>query len=327
MWENFVLSMSPKSFLHSWNWGETQKLTGKNIFRFGLYIDHKLVGVYLMILEKAKRGTHFVIPGGPLLDWDDDELVSEFMRNARMVSMKYGALFVRVRPELIDNSQNILKFRSLGFIKSPMHLHAQNTWILDITADEEKILSNMRKNTRYAIRQSMNKNLNLTISTDSLDTKILTDLQADTVRRNKFVGFSDKLFKAQLQSFGLDGQAKLFSVRRAGVPLVSAIIIFYGDSAYYHHSGSSDEARETNASYYLQWEVIRYAKKMGLSNYNFWGIAPTMDPRHRFHGVTIFKTGFGGSRVDWLPAQDMVISKLYYLTYIFEMSRKSLRRL
>ena len=43
--------------------------------------------------------------------------------------------------------------------------------------------------------------------------------------------------------------------------VVAAIIIFYGDCAYYHHSASSDEAREVPASYFLQWQIIKEAKK------------------------------------------------------------------
>ena len=56
LWEKFVLQNDPKSFLQSWNWGETNKILGKKIFRLGFTKDKKLVGVCLVIEEKAKTG-------------------------------------------------------------------------------------------------------------------------------------------------------------------------------------------------------------------------------------------------------------------------------
>jgi len=327
IWEKYVLSCDPKSFLHSWNWGETQKLLGKYVYRFGIYENSKIKGVCLMVLEDARRGKHFVIPGGPFVDWSKRDLVATLILEVKRVAKIHNVWFVRIRPELLDDDGNGFLFRRLGLVKSPMHLHAQNTWMLDITLDEEELLSGMRKNTRYAVRKSLQSGLKITSSVKLKDAQILTRLQEETVRRNKFVGFSNKMFESQLKTFGINNQARLFIVKKGKVPLVSAIIVFYGDCAYYHHSASSDKARETNASYFLQWEVIKYAKKLGCKTYNFWGVSPKRDPNHRFHGVTVFKTGFGGSQTDWLPAYDMPISRLYWLTHIFEHVRKRLRHL
>jgi lipid II:glycine glycyltransferase (peptidoglycan interpeptide bridge formation enzyme) len=109
--------------------------------------------------------------------------------------------------------------------------------------------------------------------------------------------------------------------------LAIAIIIFYGDTAYYHFSGSVSGHNELPFSYFLQWQIIKEAKKRGIKYYNFWGIAPNDNPNHRFAGVTMFKTGFGGERIDWLHAHDLPISNKYWLTYIFETFRRVSRKL
>lgn len=326
VWEKFLLSRSPKSFLQSWNWGETQKLIGKRIFRFGIY-SNELQGVCLVIYESAKRGKHLVIPGGPILDWKNRQLVEIMLSEIKRIGKDNQCWFVRVRPELEENKSNYNLFTNLGFKLSPMHLHAQNTWVLDITKDEEDLIKQMRKNTRYEIRKSLKHGLTLKISTDKKEVDVLYELQKQTVKRNKFVGFSRKLFKSQMKTFSVDNQANIFSVYKNKKPLVSAIIIFYADTAYYHHSGSSDEARRYGASYFLQWEVIKHAKLRGIKYYNFWGVAPDNNPRHRFHGVTVFKTGFGGNQINWLPAHDLPLSNLYRLTSSFERIRKKYRRL
>jgi len=327
IWKDFVLSQNPKSFLQSWNWGETSKFVGDKVFRLGFFSGKKLVGVCLLIKQQAKRGPHLLLPGGPILDWGNKELVDFFIQEIRKIGEKEGAWFIRVRPELFDTKENTKLFKHLGFISSPMHLHAENTWILNIEKSDEETLAGMRKNTRYEVRKGLKAGLTFQELTNFDDVKILTKLQNETVKRHRFVGFSEKLFKAQLATFGNDNQAKLYFCKKGKEVLVAAIIIFYGDYAYYHHSASSEKARKLPASYFLQWKIIQEAKRKGCKFYNFWGIAPEGNKKHRFSGVTTFKKGFGGERVDWLHAHDLPILPLYFATYVFEMGRKFLRRL
>jgi hypothetical protein len=55
-----------------------------------------------------------------------------------------------------------------------MHVHPEFTWELDITPDEEELLLNMRKTTRYLIRQGLkNNDIEIEKSTDVKDLKIL----------------------------------------------------------------------------------------------------------------------------------------------------------
>jgi lipid II:glycine glycyltransferase (peptidoglycan interpeptide bridge formation enzyme) len=332
-WEAFVLASNPQTFLQSWNWGETNRYVGRKIFRLGFYDVDTLVGVCLAIKEPARRGPHLLIPAGPVIDWDNRSLVDFAIKALRDLAFREGAWFIRVRPELHDTPENHALFGGLGFRPAPMHVHAENTWVLDITPpDPETLLMGMRKTTRNLVRRSTQRTEGLTIRTSSApqDIATLDKLQEETVDRHHFVGFSDKLFEGQIKTFGEDDQARLFITEYNGEAMVAAIIIFYGEGAYYHHSGSSDKARDIYASYFTQWKIIEEARRRGLKFYNFWGVspnAPNEDPSQRFHGVTVFKTGFGGKRVDWLHAHDLPASPLYYLTFAFETLRRIRRRL
>jgi len=291
----------------------------------GIYSSTKLVGAFLMVGQRAKRGRHILIPGGPLINWENAELVNEVVLTIKSIAKQYRALFVRMRPELIDTAENRRMVRKLGFVPAPMHLHAENTWVLNVNRPLDQIMSEMRKNTRYLVRKSLQSELELVTDNSAVDT--LSLLQAETVERKKFVGFSEKFFAVQMQTFGGDNQAELYVVKKGKINLAAAIIIYYGDYAYYHHSGSSNTMREIPSSYFLQWHVIQEAHKRGLKGYNFWGIAPEGQTNHRFSGVTTFKTGFGGERIDWLHAHDLPISPGYAATFAYETIRKRLRGL
>jgi lipid II:glycine glycyltransferase (peptidoglycan interpeptide bridge formation enzyme) len=327
VWESLVLSMGPQTFLQSWNWGEVNRESGSKIFRLGFKKDGRLVGVALLIKEEAKRGPHFIIPGGPLINWKDGGLVTFFIKTIKSLGKKEGVWFVRVRPELPDNFGNQRLFRKLGFISAPMHLHAENTWVLDVSKSEDEIMSGMRKSTRYLVRKGEKEGLILEISKDVEYSKILYGLQKETTQRHKFVGFPEKLFKTEIKIFGEDDSCRVFVCKIGKKVLAAAIIIFYGETAYYHFSGSVSGFSKIPSSYFLQWKIIKETKKRGLKYYNFWGIAPNDNPRHRFAGVTLFKTGFGGRRVDWLHARDLELSPRYWLTYVFETARRAVRHL
>ncbi|MBO6199276.1 MAG: peptidoglycan bridge formation glycyltransferase FemA/FemB family protein, partial [Psychrobacter sp.] len=81
-------------------------------------------------------------------------------------------------------------------------------------------------------------------------------------------------------------------------------------------------------AYALQWQVMKDLKEMGIKRYNLWGIAPPDQPHHRYAGVTTFKTGFGGEVVTYVPAHDLILSKLRYAPdYMIESLRKRRRHL
>jgi lipid II:glycine glycyltransferase (peptidoglycan interpeptide bridge formation enzyme) len=327
VWEDFLLSQNPKSFLQSWDWGEVNEIDGSKIFRLGFLKNNKLVGICLLIEEIAKRGPHLVVPAGPIINWEDKKVVNLFIKSIRDLAKKEGVWFVRVRPEILSTPKNIVLFSKLGFISAPMHLHAENTWILDISRLEEEILSGMRKTTRYLVRKGEKSGLVVEVSKDAKLAKVLYGLQGETVKRHKFVGFPERLFKNEIEIFSRDDNARVFLCKKTKEVLAIAIIIFYGDTAYYHFSGSVSGHSDLPFSYFLQWRIIKEAKERGIKYYNFWGIAPNNNPNHRFAGVTLFKTGFGGNRVDWLHAHDLPISNKYWLTYIFESFRRVFRRL
>lgn len=326
-WENFVLSKTPGSFLQSWNWGEVNSQRGSRIFRLGFYKDGKIVGVCLAIREDAKRGPHLIVPGGPIMDWKDKKLVKYFIEQIKGLAKKENVWFVRVRPEILDTPENRKLFKSLGFLSAPMHLHAENTWVLEIAKSDEELLKGMRKTTRYLVKKGEKENLSLEISHDPKCSSELYKLQKKTIERHKFVGFPKALFETEIRVFGEDNTGEVFICRLDRKILAMAIIIFYGNTAYYHFSGSVSDLSKIPFSYFLQWKVIKEARRRGMKYYNFWGIAPNGDTKHRFAGVTLFKTGFGGERIDWLHAHDMPVSKKYWLTYLFEKVRKNIRHL
>lgn len=326
IWRQFTFNYEKANFLQSWNWGEFQQSLGKKIFRIGIFKQKQLRGVFLLIKQAAKRGTYLECPGGPLIFFEDPELWEKFIKIIKIIGKLEKCSFIRVRPQLFSTLANRLLFQKQGFIAAPMHLHAENTLQLDLRKKEEQLLGEMRKNTRYLVRRAIKEGVKI-VSGGEDDIEVLYQLQLETVGRRHFVPFDREYFRKEFCSFIKDKEIKLFKACYLGKVLSAALIIFYHQEAVYHYSGSSSQFRKIPASYLLQWEAIKEAKKRGCLTYNFWGIAPAKNIHHRFAGVTLFKKGFGGEEVNYLHAHDLPLKPNYWLIYIFESLRKFYRRL
>lgn len=152
-------------------------------------------------------------------------------------------------------------------------------------------------------------------------------LQLETAQRQGFVPFSEKFLTTQFTVFAQADSALLYTASYEGKVLAQAFVIFYGEEAAYHYGVSTLDGRKYPGAYLIQWEAIREAKRRNMSRYNFWGVAPHGVTQHRFHGVSVFKRGFGGEDVEYLHAQDLVIAPARYgASWSIEQIRKRLRR-
>ena len=328
VWEEYILSRPEANFLHSWYWGEFYQNIDHQIVRHGYYDDDKLVGVLLFIIENAKRGRHGIVPAGPIIDWDNKSLVKFVFKDIRSIGKAKKCVFVRIRPQLLDNPESQQLFKSNGLRPAPMHLHAELTWQTDLDESEDYILQNTRKKTRYEIRQADKLGITIKTTQDPSAIDRFYDIQLETAKRHNFVPFSKKFLKEQFTLFAKNDLATLYEAYHDGKLLAQAFIIFYGREAAYHYGTSTDAGRDLPGAYALQWQAIKDAKKRGIVRYNFWGVTKPEQTKHRFYGVSVFKRGFCGQEVAYLHAHDMVINpSLYLVDLTIETARKHIRHI
>lgn len=327
-WETFLSDHPEANFLSSHNWGSFHQSLGKKVFFLGVYRRTSLVGVCLAVKETAKRGNYLTVAGGPILDWSQTEIAASIFSHLKSLAKQEGCLFVRIRPQIFDTPQNHSLFQSLGARISPMHLTADLTLQLGLDQSKDKLLSQMRKNTRYEIKKADKLKLKTVISKNPEDLKEFDHYQQLLAQKHGFVPFSHQFIYKQFLNFVSDDQVALIHSYQKDQLLASAFVIFYGSEAVYHYGISTPENQKLPGSYACQWTAINEAKDRGLRRYNFWGIAPTDAPQnHRFAGVSLFKRGFGGQEVAYLPAHDLPTSPLYWLTFAFEKLRARSRHL
>jgi len=328
-WENFVSRNSEATFLHSWDWGEFNKNTGEKIWRIGIFNGDELQAVALIIKVKAKRGSFLFVPQGPIisrkLKAESKKLLNELFMFLKKLGKKEGVGFVRISPVLENTSDNLNIFKSGRFKSAPIHMmHPETTWLLDIKENEDEIFKGMRKTHRNLIRRAGKEGVEIIQSADEKYLKSFYNIYLETVRRHKFIPFTYDYIKEEIDSFKNDGQISVFSAKYNGEIISSAIIVFYGNQAFYHHGASSSKYKKIPTSYLVLWEAIKEARKRKKEIFNFYGIVEDR-PKHPWFGLSKFKKGFGGYKKELLHCQDLPLSKKYFIAWLIETVRKAKR--
>ena len=341
LWENFLQGSKEKTFLDSWNWGEFQKKEGNRIWRWGIYDNNGLGGVVLLVKIKAKRGTFLFVPHGPVVKNQNPkikvQILNSLLNDLKKTAGSEGAGFIRIAPIWERNKENEAIFKDLGFKEAPIHMHPELTWELDTNLPEEELSANMRKTTRYLIKQAQKNQDIQIIKSENIDNlKYFSEVYEKTAKRHSFTPYSFDYLRNELESFGDDNQFLMFLGKYKNKVVSSAIIIYWQNVGFYHHGASLSEYNRIPVSYLLQWEAIREAKKRGCKTYNFWGVAEKnwkleignwKFGKHPWQGLSMFKMGFGGRAKEYVKTQDFILSPRYYFNYLVEKARKIKRGL
>jgi lipid II:glycine glycyltransferase (peptidoglycan interpeptide bridge formation enzyme) len=336
-WDELVQSGPEYTFLHSWNWGEFSKAMGHKVWRLGIYDSSALAGVALVVGIKARRGSFLFVPHGPVLKFPISnfqfpnksqisnnkfqEILEFLVAYLKKIAKEEKCSFIRISPLLERNKENQQIFDELGFRRAPIHMHAESTLLLDITKPEEELFKNMRKTTRYLIRRMEKEGVEIQVEDPPQGDHFLR-LQEKVAERKHFIVFSKRQIKSEIEIFCSDGEAVVFNALYGGKVIASAIIVYYGYRAFYYQSASYCENKNISAPYLMVWRAVEEAKKRGCKIFDFYGASPENKPNHPWAGPTLFKLGYGSHRIDYLPAQDLVLNSKYWLTFVIEKIRK-----
>jgi lipid II:glycine glycyltransferase (peptidoglycan interpeptide bridge formation enzyme) len=327
VWDKFVKGRPEANFLQSWDFYEFHKARGKEIVRrIATDKQGEIIAVYAGVVETAKRGTYLAIAGGPLMDFADEQIVSEVFSDIREQGKAHNCVFVRVRPQE-PMSQNILELLSKqGLRRAPMYLSVEYAGILDLRKSEEEILAGASQGFRRKLRKAKKNEVEITAETDDKAVEEFCRLEKLHAERQKYVAFSSDFLKKQFEAFRKNGEVIIYTAKKDGETLAQNFMIFYGPEASYHYGVSSALGTKYSAAPLLHLAAMAEARKRGCVRYNLWGIVGLDEKSHRFYGVSEFKRSFGCEELKYTPAHDLVLNPAkYQITKLVENVRKKVR--
>ena len=201
----------------------------------------------------------------------------------------------------------------------------KNTFFLDLTLKEQDLLYNMRYNTRYNIRKAERKGIRVR----EYGIEHIGEwykLYLDTALRHEMPIQNQDYFARILknQDNSKNGvSVKMLMAEKEGRFLSSMFLVLSKQRGTYLYGASASAKSDMMASYSLQWESMRIAKRWGCSEYDMFGSAPNLNQRHPLHGVHVYKKGFGGDLYHRMGCWDYPYDKkMYDLFRIQELNNK-----
>lgn len=196
-----------------------------------------------------------------------------------------------------QTSENTTFRKGSRLYRAPVDIQPPDTVVLDLAPDEEELLNGMKPKTRYNVRLAMKKGVEVRLGTVE-DLELWYALYQETAARDRIAihpyAYYRALFDLSLSYGGESPALSLFLAYYEGTLVGGILVALFKDMAIYLYGASSNRHRNVMASYLLQWEAMKWAKRMGARTYDLFGIPPREDPTHPMVGLYRFKTGFGG---------------------------------
>jgi len=167
-----------------------------------------------------------------------------------------------------------------------------HTAVVDLRGGEDAVLARMKPKGRYNIRLAARKGVEIRTPSDPAEAAAeLARLCAETARRQGITLPRAGYFARLLACVPT---ARLHIAMVGGLPVSAVLVGHFAGEMIYLYGGSSTAHREKQPSALLHFHVIQQAIAAGCDRYDLWGIPPSDDPAHAWHGLRQFKLQLGG---------------------------------
>jgi lipid II:glycine glycyltransferase (peptidoglycan interpeptide bridge formation enzyme) len=331
-WNSLIVNLPGANILQTSEWGQIKTTNG---WQPQTYIwkdtTGKICAAALVLIRKLNRFLPFsilYIPRGPLLDWSDDALRIRVLDDIQRLARTQNSIYLKIDPEVVlgrgvpgkdgvddPTGQKILnELSKRGWVFSDSQIQFRNTAILDLSSDEEAWLGQMKQKTRYNLRLSQRKGVQIRLA-QTEDLPLLYRMYAVTSIRDGFVIRDEDYYLTVWKTFMEKDMAAGLIAESEGESIAAVMVFYFAGRAWYLYGMSTEAQRDKMPNYLLQWEAMRFAKAKGCQVYDLWGAPDIFDETDSMWGVFRFKEGLGAKVVRTMGAWDYPNSKTGYMIY------------
>jgi hypothetical protein len=300
---------SPPPLLQSWGYGEVQAREGWTVERLVLP-----GGAQATLLLKGSGPLRWAYcPRGPVPATADAVAeLADWARRQRLARL-------RVEPEAPIALGGEL--RLLGFRPAAEEVHPRHTLLVPLGPPDE-MLDRLKPKHRYNVRLAERRGVLVEVGEDAVELKRQSE---GTERRQGISLPSVELYQHRLE---LLEWCRIYVARYRGEALAAIMVARFAGRSYYLFGGACGRHLNLMPTYAVQWAAMVDAYQAGCRDYDLWGIPPSRDPSHPWHGLWQFKSGFGGRVVEYCGVWDLVLSPVAArLDHLATRARRAARRL
>ncbi|GAA2371548.1 FemAB family protein [Gordonia sihwensis] len=302
------------SVFRSRAFAHTQQLAGH-------HVEYLMVGdlaVLAVVATVPTLGDYWQIPGPGVTSVEDLVLVVDSLTP---LAAELGVMTIRVDPYIPASEQAEATLIAHGLSRT-MTWTIEHTILVDLSGTDEDVLARFSTRARRWIKRATREDVVVErVEATDANCRINFDLLRSTA--NGRFGIPDlHTATTTYQHLQKSGAGQLFFARRRGEVVATAFALRFGHRALYLtgasvRSASDDSSSSglgtTGAGHAVQWEIMRWARENGCTEYDLYGSpsrAHLDTPEHPLHGVGQFKLSFSKNVVDYVGCYQRPVSRL-----------------
>lgn len=330
-WDGWQAAQPYSQFLQSWAWGEFRETRGSKVRRFALADEAGMWRAAVQLEYRAKKFGlgYWYAPRGPIFAADvtgqrrRDAMSALCGEMLKRRDLRKASLFWRLEPlSGLSDPEGLIP---LSFRRAKAG-NPSSTSLISLDRWPDELQKAMHEKTRYNIRVAAKRGVSVRLAKDAKDVEAFLDLAEETARRDGFVQYPRPYLKDTYSMLHANGQAEIRLAELGGQVLSANMEMHFGDTVTYLHGASSSQERNVMAPFALHWDAILDAQRRGFKLYDWWGVNPEFKSMYYYKpswdGITRFKLGWGGRRLDLVGTWDLPFNiYLYRLAYIKQFLR------
>ena len=322
-WDKFLCLYSDANFYQSTVRIRKRTALGYQNYILGVHEGKKLLGGGVLL---GRRG-EFWMAYGPLLDFDNIELLTFFLEGVKLFAKQRGIAKIEFFPRVIHRLRNarlelieerdltnlIETFRQAGFTYTGDHVTyepkaAQRVFVRDLTGvkDADELFASYRKTLRARFRKTAGQ-----VKVEELKREQLPELVALLDESDERHGISGRPLGYFQTVFDTAGDNVRFVVARnadTGEAIAGTMFTVYGGEVMSWLSGMSRKYRDLIGRAYIQDYMMKWALKHHILRINMMGIdGKKANGMGMLDYMVEFKSGFGGGIIEEYVGQFYLI--------------------
>ncbi len=298
--------------LQTWAWGEFKRRWGWRPQRYVYELtDGRLVAAQWLVRRIPLQGDIWYCPKGPGVTTPAD--YAEVVRQTKAATP--AGVLMRLESEVLHDELSRAEIESWGLVRANRDPGSKSTIVIDLAPSEAELLAGFNQSCRRNLRKAQNGGVVVTpVELTQANLEMMFELMQATEARARYGLRPKKYFQDYWRTQAEAGQGKLLFARHDGEVLAGVFVTMVGQRAWYKDGGSFDKKRDLQASYLMQWEVMRWLKSQGVTSYDMMGVpnrdqVGTGDARD---GLYAFKSKFNPEITEFIGCYDLVLHQTKY---------------
>lgn len=341
-YQQFLNTVGQADIFQTIGWAEISKYKGWQDYKIFAVVAEDQVLVAGVVYENISKyfGKYMYVLHGPLMSepgeisaqsWGETPISSAYisalkywLHELRNYATANNVFSIVLEPLATADSEQAKVFANMAARSQSITTLPKYPMFIDLNHDEDELLAQIGKSTRYNIRQAQKHGVEIefyypdyfgSISTKENEFDPVTEFYRVLTSASAKKGYdvpSIKFFEAAWKQFQGSRDVAFVFAKYEGEIISANFTQFSKNWAGSYYTANTNKHSQAKASYLLKWATIIEAKRNGQKVFDMWGQLPNIGPSHPEYGYAQFKKGFRPIEKEFVGRVVIPVSKLKY---------------